>query len=383
MRINSDLHDSVDIEDMLAVSAVDVVLLELTTRCNLRCVYCSHSRPYYQNIDMSDADLRKAIDLLLRIRPASVCINGHGETTIYPDWHILCNQLLDCGIHIDIISNLAKQYANEEIDILSRIRTIQVSMDTADPVLFKQLRRGGSLENAIGTMYKIRSQAAAAGRPSPKFAISCVVSDKTIFGLADLVKLGNQIGILDFSFNDLYELPPLGEGCLEVLHISSLPDERILQAGRALSNAISLINNTGRSYYMHSKIIETISGRLKSVGAGDSPVAPASGFSNQDEWRAEGRTRNCTDPWRKLYMRADGEIWPCCFHGRVCSLNDATNDDDIINCEGLRKLRRQMLSGDLPSCCQTCQISGWTAKEFLHQRVAAFMEKNSQAPACA
>jgi MoaA/NifB/PqqE/SkfB family radical SAM enzyme len=260
MRINADRQNSLDINNMLAVSGLDMVMLELTTRCNLHCVYCSHSRPHYQNLDMNDGDLQKIIDLLLRIRPTSVCINGHGETTIYRGWHILCNQLLDSSIQIDIISNFAKYYTDEEIDTLSRIHTIEVSIDTADPVLFKQLRRGGSLEKVIGTIYKIRSQAAAEGRPSPKFAISCVVSDKTIFGLTDLVKLGNQLDIYNFGFNDLYELPPLGEGCIDTMHISSLPDERILEASRILSNAISLCNKTNTKYCMHNKMIKTIAG---------------------------------------------------------------------------------------------------------------------------
>jgi MoaA/NifB/PqqE/SkfB family radical SAM enzyme len=102
--------DTSSYQDLLGPIYPRRIILEFTSRCNLACAYCETSLPQYRSLgkDMDPTALNAIIDYLIEHKPSSVCVNGHGETTIYKDWHKYCNRLLDHGIPLGIITNLAK-----------------------------------------------------------------------------------------------------------------------------------------------------------------------------------------------------------------------------------------------------------------------------------
>jgi molybdenum cofactor biosynthesis enzyme MoaA len=131
--------------DLLASGPIREIRFDLTTRCNLRCVYCAVSLPDYVGSDMPiemASQTVTAIAGLMRYNPHNpVSINGHGETTFMRDWVNISQQLLDRNIPIRITTNLAKRYSGIEIGILARMHMIGVSIDTSDPDLLRRMRR--------------------------------------------------------------------------------------------------------------------------------------------------------------------------------------------------------------------------------------------------
>ena len=123
-----------------------VVHIEFTSRCNLRCVYCAASQPTYKGIDLDVKTIDSAIEALKKREIKVLSVNGHGETTLYKNWHLYCNKMLDAGIQLHIISNFAKEFSQDEIQTLSRFKSIEISCDTNDPELLKKLRRGIDLQ---------------------------------------------------------------------------------------------------------------------------------------------------------------------------------------------------------------------------------------------
>jgi sulfatase maturation enzyme AslB (radical SAM superfamily) len=115
--------------DLLGMGTIDRVMLDLTTRCNLRCVYCAVSLPDYRGMDMNADVLDRALSSITQLRRHSnfiVCISGHGETTMLPNWVDVCDQLFRCDVELELITNLSKSYSLQELAALSKIRHIIV-----------------------------------------------------------------------------------------------------------------------------------------------------------------------------------------------------------------------------------------------------------------
>jgi sulfatase maturation enzyme AslB (radical SAM superfamily) len=76
--------------DLLAPGPIHEIRLDLTMRCNLRCVYCLVSQPWYDGQDMTSEVLEKAVPGILQIaahnQVGCLNVNGHGETTFIEGW---------------------------------------------------------------------------------------------------------------------------------------------------------------------------------------------------------------------------------------------------------------------------------------------------------
>ena len=111
--------------ELLAPGPLQQIRLDLTTRCNLRCVYCAVSQITYRGEDMPVELAHRATDHIAQIarnrnqRPHVVDVNGHGETTFMHGWVDVCNSLLDHNLSLSITTNLAKAYSQEELEVLA------------------------------------------------------------------------------------------------------------------------------------------------------------------------------------------------------------------------------------------------------------------------
>src|SRR5262249_5309812 len=147
-------------DDLLEPGPLAEIRLDLTTRCNLRCVYCAVSQSTYQGEDIPLEIAKDAVELIGRLtqtkKPVSVHINGHGETTFMNGWVDICRGLLDFELPLFITTNLAKDLSGAELDVMARMNTIMVSMDTADADLLRRMRRKVSLTQIVENIRRIR-----------------------------------------------------------------------------------------------------------------------------------------------------------------------------------------------------------------------------------
>jgi len=72
-------------------------------------------------------------------------------------------------------------------------------------------------------------------------------------------------------------------------------------------------------------------------------------------------TKNCMAPWRAVEFLADGKVSPCCgpitgnFGNLLGDLPTLGNEDGLFRNADYRKLRRALLTGDLPDACKQCR----------------------------
>ncbi len=190
------------------------VMLELTSRCNLRCVYCALSQPEFHGRDL-ELDEMTILREILSIHPEEVQISGHGESTIIKGWERIASALVDERITVSLTTNLSRRFREEEIDAISRMRSVTVSCDTSDPELFAELRRGSRLERVEENLVQVQTAARSQGRVPPYLALNCTFVDRVVDGLPDLVRWGAARGIQCVSVTNLVVYPdsPSGPAC--------------------------------------------------------------------------------------------------------------------------------------------------------------------------
>jgi len=53
-----------------------------------------------------------------------------------------CKSLLEAGLRLRLTANFAKEFSATELDVLARMHSIAISIDTSDRALLKRIRGG-------------------------------------------------------------------------------------------------------------------------------------------------------------------------------------------------------------------------------------------------
>lgn len=246
--------------DYLISNKLVVAMVEYTSNCNLKCVYCKVSGDDWNGLNMPEQLTKNITEQLIQIKPRIVIMHGHGETTMLPDWQNHASDLYNNGIKLSICSNLAKTYEDHELEALSKFSHISVSIDTVDPQLFKKLRRGGDIKSVIYNMMRIMA-IAKSNNHKIYVSWSIVCCDKTIWGLKDLVVLGIVLGVDGFTLCNL-TVNDMPKNAIEVSHVCELSVEDCKEALNILTDVGKLCEENHVDYKPSSALIDTLENKI-------------------------------------------------------------------------------------------------------------------------
>jgi MoaA/NifB/PqqE/SkfB family radical SAM enzyme len=346
-------------------------MLEVTSRCNLRCVYCGKSSDTEENrrvFDLPEEHIRSAIKLLQDRGLRLLYMSGIGETTTRKGWDRICRDTLNTGILHTIITNLARPLSDGEAEVLARFASVQVSVDTADPGLFARIRRGAKLPNVLANMARIQDAARRIGVRGPELRFDMVVTDKTVHGMPETVRLGLANGVTDFYFAGLYKIKDV-PNAENVQHVKTLPPPELQTALESLELAIRLAKEAGCKVQVHDGLLESIKTTLTSSSRAPEKdnVAAVEGVRSWDGLDLEpGWTRDCLDPWEMVFLYAQGEVRPCCTYDKGVGNVNEKPLRKILNGSSVRAIRRNLLTGSLDGMiCAHCSMRNpIRAKDF-------------------
>ena len=128
-----------------------LALLELTLRCNLRCVHCGSTSGRARAGELVDDEWLAVIDDVARLGGQELVLLG-GEPLLHPAWARLCAHARDRGLCPILISNgvLVDDAAVAGMRAAG-VGRVGVSLDAADPALHDALRGvPGSHARALG-----------------------------------------------------------------------------------------------------------------------------------------------------------------------------------------------------------------------------------------
>lgn len=340
-------------------------------------------------------ELESILPDLERVTPHEIQISGHGESTILANWSELASRLIERGMPITLTSNFATIFSKEEIAVLAEMEQITISCDTADPEIFKAIRRGSVLSSVEENLKNLCARAKVTGR-RPYLAINCVLTPRTIDGLEDLIQWAADHGTQCVSIVQHIDHGSRGK---EPMAHEVGSDDRVKLVevlGKASRRARSLgldFNHMGSvpvpsdPTALPPKLeiapLPSLGNSPDPKDAPDQPAAEAEPVSTPGQTptpplhavahahaqpRNEAPTRDCTDPWRKLYINAEGDVSLCCWSSPVGNLRH-TPLEALRNGEAAHKMRAGLLSGELPSACAACEVRAWTTSANLQDDV--------------
>lgn len=152
------------------------VQMEVTTRCNLSCSYCSH-RLLAQTRNQTPADFRTLLDRLDVTRIDNVDFTGLGEPLLNPALPEMVREVRRRGRprHLRVVTN-GTALTRKVFEPLCEagITSIAVSIDSLDPDTFARARTGARLEQVLANLDELAAYRASR-RGTPRVRIKAVL----------------------------------------------------------------------------------------------------------------------------------------------------------------------------------------------------------------
>lgn len=364
---------------LLSADKLRYVYLELTSRCNLRCVYCPQSQSFFKDrVDFPRDRLPELIQDFKKGAIHYVRVSGIGETTILKDWMEICEAILSAGLDLEIVSNLAKKLSPEEIRMLCRFKRIYVSFDTTDSVVFAQLRRHASLDQVLDNLKQIVAFSKSQDEYKPYLLLSLVVNDKVIFQIEKTLFDAIELGIDEIFINDMRQYPDV-EDALQVRPFWTLPLDQVHLGKRMLESAVASARGSGIITNVTPGLTQNIENAIQHPGeikANENSFCSSIGSCTTPP--GAGETRFCLDPWDAAVINADGSVSPCCLFPVVDgNIHDHTINE-ILAGDVAANLRHELLTGQLSTHCATCNLRGVTSLQELTKAVRSRLFANTK-----
>jgi radical SAM protein with 4Fe4S-binding SPASM domain len=317
--------------------------IEITSHCNLRCKMCpltgKNSSSSLRPGHISEVLWDEIVPLAREV--GHVIIAGFGEPLTNPKCLPLLRQLDACGIRTSIATNgiLLHPGICAELSRLPHLTHINVSIDSPDPVIYRQIR-GGELERALDGL---RNLMGCIDDPN-RVTVSSVIMRSTVAGLADFPSLLARYGVRQYILQGLQEY-------------NAVYTEEVGIPKDGLVSSIDKIREACRAHSV--RLAFSLPHRL---GLELADPAHADLLYQRKPPGVEKETRQCHLPWELPYIDKDGRVFPCCIAaakgtGQWGRLSEERLPE-IWDGANARQFRVDILDGrTTPAVCQDCKAA--------------------------
>lgn len=316
--------------------------IETTNRCNLACTTC----PQHWGMPEPSADLTlETTQRILDQAPGvqRVVLHGIGEPLLNKELPAIVRAVKDRGAYALFNTNgLLLRGRLVEPLIASGLDELRVSVDSATPEVYRQIRGVDGLGRIFRNLEAFAAAKQRLGSMTPKVSLWLTGMKTNVHELPSLVRQAATLGI--------------GEVYLQRLVYSERGKARADEAlfRRASAADLAAIREA-------EELAVDLGVALK--GSGEA----SSAFQSLDGSDADVPYQACRRPWSLMYVTANGNVLPCCiapFTGvpyESITLGNAfvQTIEEVWNGERYQEWRLRMLSADPPPACAGCG-SAWS-----------------------
>jgi len=338
--------------------------LDLTSRCNIRCVMCYfsttdrlHFRPFDIESDprgnMSIAMFRHIASELFPVA-RRVGLGCAAEPLLHPR---LCDYLEIIRAHrvpdTWIQTNLlALTPATAESIVTNGVRTVAVSIDGTTRETYEKIRRGASWNRLHERLQLLRDAKASAGSVLPRLRITFAWMRSNLEELASLPGFARGLGASELDVR--FVAPTVGVDNSNELLDSEDQSAIMAELWSAARAAISLGLRLTAYPAMQKEtdaddtVFGKVARRMWLLKSGiDGPARWRRSFL---EWRT-----GCSFPGRRLVIRPNGAVEPCPFWDEEpVALVPRDDQAEILGSNGIAEIRSGLLEGCPVGSCRTC-----------------------------
>lgn len=298
-----------------------VAVLEVTARCNARCLICERSSPKAElasyNTDIPDAVLEKALPF---IENAEFCdVTGYGEFLLSPQAEKIMRicAAANTGMMMTTNGTLLSRYIELIESTIGKFNQIILSIQSHIPELYTELSGGLKIAD-------LEAGIEVAKTHCEKLIFSHVIHKKNIDHLRDFVLWCHEKGAKNLMFRDMLRLRPSHD-------------------------EVSMLDEPEK----HDRIILECKQLAWDLGMWleEWPVAHLE-FNNTPpvpKWE-------CAFPYRQLHFNGDGTNQVCCQMTAIKGTNvlDKTEAWGIWNSPEIQQIRVDLKNHKVPAACRMC-----------------------------
>lgn len=306
------------------------LILEITNRCNLKCIMCTHSfiPPGTKFQDMDAGLFEKIVPVLPYAK--EVGLSCWGESLLARDEfdYIFKTVLNYPHAHLHLVTNgmllderLALAWAGKNM-------TISVSFDAAQKQLFERIRVGASYEKLLDNLKMLAAVKKRHRVLLPQVNLWFTLMKSNISELIPLIELAKGLGINAILCNYLvvFREEMLGES---LFYYKELANEKLSEAGR----------------------------KAEKVGLTFIAPEPFRIGAEAGEVKAKSYWKWCSEAYSTILLKPGGEILPCCLSPASLVMGNL-NEQSLYGIwygAAFGRLRRSLRDGvDVPADCLSC-----------------------------
>ena len=298
--------------------------IEVTTRCNLRCIMCEHTYWNEPNRDMSFEEFKGIVDQFPKLK--WIGLTGIGESFINKDFMKMLRYVKSRNIFVELYDNfflIDEKVARSLVEI--GVDRILVSLDAATKETYEAIRVGSNFERVLKNVKCLFQIKEEKNTYFPQTDFHFIVTKANIHETAQYIELVHSLVDSERA---------------------SIQFTRMLHEFREIKNLFVEIPE---------EIIGAAEKKAKELGIG---VA-----WNADVPRNKPPIKKCTE-WIMPFIFATGHVIPCCS-GNEAGHRDFQKDHSLGNVfeqsfqdiwygQRYKRLREMLGQGKIPLPCTNC-----------------------------
>jgi len=315
--------------------------------CNLKCFFCRRETGDKQRLDALPPDQLQisamAVERLMPVLPFAeiLTLTPLGEPLMWSGLPEFLDRYRAVGSrNLQLTTNgNATTEKRARMLVESGVRRIYVSIDTAEPEMYAEMRTGGTLEKATEGLAILNEWKGRLDSELPEIIIAATFLRRNIEHLPGLVRYAkdNRVGKITVQLmdaeDDSFEPETLA-------HHVPLTVGTIREAKRAADElGIELI-------------VDLAMRNMLSAHSGEEGVADLLAADHDLDMRGQSLMDKCVFPWTYLTVDTDGDVRPCCWAG--VSLGNLTEKTfgEVWNGATVQRMRGDFLSNHIPEYCR-------------------------------
>ena len=302
--------------------------IEVTTRCNLRCVMCEHTYWRQKPKSMSLENFKKAITSLPNL--INVDITGIGETLLYEHFIEAIRFLREHNIFISFTTNLTLPIKPDIMNsIIDNAGMVKISIDASTKETYEQIRRGANWDITIKNLETL-IEAKTKRNNGPKIQVVYTILEENFHEIIKAVYIFSSIGVDRICFQ--------------------IPQLKDFQWHRDNRDLIYHAIESSKELY-NSKKCEINFSKYEL----DKPVIHI-----------------CSNAYNNAFITVDGDVFPCCFihHGgnrsdylKYSFGNIFELEKQIQQSNQRKQFIQEFENNSVPVLCRRCPVYSFTEEK--------------------